>query len=97
MSYAISVPEATAQSGSGDFFFQMIGPISMSWVALGIGESMSGSSIFVMYADGAGNVTVSPRLGVGNVQPVSNPQAQVTLLDGSGIIDGNMVANVRCE
>lgn len=63
---------------------------------MGIGESMSGSSIFVMWADGSGNVTVSPRLGVGNVEPQPNPEAQIELLSGSGVVGDMMVANFKC-
>jgi hypothetical protein len=61
---------------------------------------MRGATIFVMYADGAGNVTISARLGGGgHVEPVQNAalQAGVTLLEGSGIVDGNMIANVKCK
>lgn len=61
---------------------------------------MRGAKIFVMYADGNGNVTISARLGnQGHVEPSQNAalQAGVTLLDGSGVVGGNMVANVKCE
>jgi hypothetical protein len=60
---------------------------------------MAGASIFVMYADGQGNVTISARDGdQGHVEPVqdSSLQSGVTLLAGSGIVDGNMIANVYC-
>lgn len=58
---------------------------------------MSGSNIFVMYADGNGNVTVSPRLGEGHVEPEHDTAANIAVLDGSGIVNGRMVANVRCD
>lgn len=65
---------------------------------MGMGSQvMMGASIFVMYADGAGNVTVSPRLGKGNFEPEVNPQAKVELLEGSGVVGNMMVANVRCK
>ena len=58
---------------------------------------MSGANIFVVYADSTGsNVTLSPRLGQGNRQPQADNSAQVSLLDGSGIANGKMTANVRC-
>ena len=58
---------------------------------------MSGANIFVVYADSTGsNVTLSPRLGKGHVQPSADNTAQVSLLDGSGIADGKMTANIRC-
>ncbi|KAI0969952.1 hypothetical protein F4678DRAFT_437091 [Xylaria arbuscula] len=57
---------------------------------------MSGSNIFVLYADGTGNVTVSARKGAGHKEPEHQTDTQLELLAGSGIVDGNMVANVRC-
>lgn len=60
---------------------------------------MQGATIFVMYTDGTGNVTISARDGnQGHVEPVpdSDLQSGVTLLVGSGVVDGNMVANVHC-
>lgn len=60
---------------------------------------MSGSTIFVMYADGTGNVTISARDGGGgHVEPTpdSTVQAGVTLLAGSGIVGSQMIANVKC-
>ncbi|KAF2101874.1 hypothetical protein NA57DRAFT_64539 [Rhizodiscina lignyota] len=51
-----------------------------------------------MYTDSTGkNVTVSPRLGKGEVQPLFNSAAKFSLLDGSGVSGGNMIANIRCE
>jgi hypothetical protein len=59
---------------------------------------MKGANIFMIYANAAGtNVTLSPRLGTGNQQPSADTTAEVTLLDGSGISAGMMVANVRCK
>ncbi|KAH7393602.1 hypothetical protein BKA64DRAFT_92005 [Cadophora sp. MPI-SDFR-AT-0126] len=97
--YAVNVPETTATSGSGDLFFQISGPSTMSWIGLGQGDSMSGSNIFMVYANAAGNnVTVSPRLGVGDREPTtSGSTSQITLLSGSGISNGQMVANIRCS
>lgn len=57
---------------------------------------MSGSNMFVVYTAGNGNVTLSPRLGQGHREPNLNSDAQVTLLEGSGVSDGKMIANVRC-
>jgi hypothetical protein len=61
---------------------------------------MAQATIFVMYADGNGNVTLSGRAGGGGhvmPEPDSALQAGITLLEGSGIVNGKMVANVRCE
>ena len=70
----------------------------MQWIGLGEGNQMAGANIFVIYAAADGkNVTLSPRSGQGHKQPEANQQAQVSLLDGSGISNGVMTANVRCK
>jgi len=58
---------------------------------------MAGANIFVMYADGTGNVTISARNGgAGHVEPQVDNTLDVVLLEGSGIVDGNIIANVKC-
>jgi Cytochrome domain of cellobiose dehydrogenase len=95
--FAVNVPAATAKSGSGDIYFQISGPSTMSWIGLGQGSQMKASNIFMIYANAAGtNVTLSPRLGTGNSQPSADTTAEVTLLSGSGISNNMMIANVRC-
>jgi len=94
--YQLNIPAETASSGSGDIFFQISGPTSYSWIGLGQGSQMAGSNIFVIYADGQGNVTLSPRHGVGHFEPEHDRSANVTLLEGSGVSNGRMVANVLC-
>ncbi|KAI8950991.1 iron reductase domain protein [Xylaria longipes] len=96
--YQVGVPEASASSGNGNIYFQLQAPTTYTWVALGTGQQMAGSNIFVMYADGAGNVTVSARKGVGYVEPEHQTDTQLQLLAGSGIVDNGktMMANVRC-
>lgn len=76
----------------------MIAPSGTQWLGLGQGESMSGSNMFVMYSSGNNNITLSPRLGTGQFQPGVNPEARITLLEGTGISsDGVMTANLRCD
>ncbi|KAI9755621.1 MAG: hypothetical protein M4579_004194 [Chaenotheca gracillima] len=96
--YQVNVPSNTSTSGKGDIFFQLSAPSSLQWVGFGEGQQMAGSNIFVMYASADGkNVTISPRSGVGEVMPKFNPSAEVTLLEGSGISNGMMTANVKCS
>ncbi|UKZ96621.1 uncharacterized protein TrAFT101_011399 [Trichoderma asperellum] len=90
------VPDASAKAGSGNVYFQLKAPTSEQWVGLGIGSSMPDSKMFIMYQDGKGNVTLSTRPGANHVMPIYKPRNDVTLLSGSGVVDGNMVANVRC-
>ncbi|QSZ37844.1 hypothetical protein DSL72_008944 [Monilinia vaccinii-corymbosi] len=91
-SYSVGI----ASSNPDDVYLQLTAPTSYQWAALGIGSRMSGSTIFVMYADGTGNVTLSPRQGTGEVEPKYDSSISVKLLSGSGIVGGNMVANVLC-
>ncbi|KAI9788264.1 MAG: hypothetical protein M1816_007030 [Peltula sp. TS41687] len=96
--YQVNIPARTANGGDGDIFFQISGPSSMQWVALGTGRRMIGANMFVLYTSANNdNVTLSPRLATAYAEPRFNQQAQVTLLDGSGISDGMMTANVRCS
>jgi hypothetical protein len=48
-----------------------------------------------MYADGKGNVTISPRAGRNHIEPLLDSSIKVELLAGSGISDGTMTANVK--
>ena len=95
--FGLNIPERTAASGEGDIFFQISAPSNYEWVGLGLGNRMAGSNIFVIYTSANGNnVTLSPRSAAGYSLPAYNSNADVALLEGSGVSDGKMVANVRC-
>ncbi|EEH44049.2 hypothetical protein PABG_11456 [Paracoccidioides brasiliensis Pb03] len=96
--YSLTIPPSTASRGEGLIFFTMEAPSDgIQWFALGQGRGMTGSNIFVAYASSPTNITVSPRLGVGHIEPEYNPSARISLLEGSGISNGKMIANVRCD
>ncbi|KAK6524662.1 hypothetical protein TWF281_011564 [Arthrobotrys megalospora] len=98
VSFSLSIPTSTSDSGSGAIFFQIRGPATgKTWIALGIGSGMTGSHIFVVYTDGSGNVTVSARAGQGHFEPQFSSDAEITVLEGSGIVSGSLIANVRCD
>jgi hypothetical protein len=98
ITYSVNIPQATASSGSGPIFFQLKSTSELQWFAWGQGSIMQGANIFVVYASSDGNnVTVSPRLGVEHVMPLHNPEAQLSVLNGSGISNGIMTANIRCD
>jgi len=97
VSFKVNVPSSTVSSGSGPIFFQLQGPTSLRYLALAQGSQMAGANMFIMYAASETNITLSPRLGFGHEPPFPNPKAQVSLLDGTGIKDGMMTANVRCD
>ncbi|KAL3963958.1 hypothetical protein ACCO45_000962 [Purpureocillium lilacinum] len=95
--FQFAVPEAAASSGSGNVYFQLKASSSVSWAGLGIGSQMSGATMFIMYANGKNNVTLSTRKGTGHVEPRYSRMTNVELLEGTGIINGSMIANVRCS
>ncbi|KAK2792878.1 hypothetical protein FQN52_002556 [Onygenales sp. PD_12] len=97
ITYRVNIPPPTAASKSGPIYFQMEAPSSLSWFALGQGTGMVGANMFVVYAASATNITVSARSGAGHVEPEHNPNARISLLEGSGIKDGKMIANVQCD
>ncbi|KAF2728635.1 CBD9-like protein [Polyplosphaeria fusca] len=98
ITFRINIPQDTASSGNGDIFFSLSAPTDYEWVALGQGSRMSGSNIFVVYTSSDGNnVTLSPRLASDYNQPSFSKAAQVTLLEGSGVSNGRMTANVKCS
>lgn len=94
--YSVNVPDATAAGSQTDIYIKIEGP-STGWIGLGQGGQMRNANIFIIYPDASGtNVTLSARLGVGQIEPKYNSNAQVTLLEGSGISNGKMTANFRC-
>ncbi|CAM1506972.1 Fc.00g066130.m01.CDS01 [Cosmosporella sp. VM-42] len=91
------VPESSASSNSGNIYFQITAKDTYQWAALGIGSGMSGSDIFMIYQDGSGNVTLSTREGKGHVMPQYSERSDIELLEGSGVINNQMVANIKCS
>ncbi|KAF2621252.1 iron reductase domain protein [Macroventuria anomochaeta] len=54
--------------------------------------------MFVVYTSADGNnVTLSPRSSSGYSMPTLNSNTQVELLEGSGVSNGIMTANVKCS
>ncbi|KAM0286945.1 hypothetical protein ACHAQH_000629 [Verticillium albo-atrum] len=95
--FQVAVPQSAATAGSGNLYFQISAPDSYAWVALGTGTRMADASMFLMYQDGNGNVTISPRQASGHVMPQATSNgAQLELLAGSGVSNGVMTANVLC-
>lgn len=96
--YAVTVPASTTSTNDSTIFFQITGPSTMSWMGFGQGTEMAGSNLFVIYANEEGtNVTLSPRLGTGEVMPMEDTTAQAELLEGSGVGNGMMTANIKCK
>ncbi|KAI8939681.1 hypothetical protein NX059_003439 [Plenodomus lindquistii] len=95
--YELNIPATTAQTGNGDIFLSITAPTTYSWVALGQGSNgMSNANVFIIYQDGTGNVTLSPRHSRGEMMPLYDSSIDAQLLAGSGVSNGVMKANVRC-
>ncbi|KAL1652504.1 hypothetical protein SLS61_004808 [Didymella pomorum] len=98
--YKLNIPQETAQNGGsgngGNVYLSLSAPTTYSWVGLGMGSSMTNSNMFIMYTDGNGNVTLSPRFSRGESMPQYTSNLDVELLSGSGIANGVMTANFRC-
>jgi hypothetical protein len=60
-------------------------------------NKMANSLIFMAYSDSTGkNITLSPRLVYGNVEPVYTSNLSVAVLPGSGIANDQMTVNAKC-
>ncbi|KAF5639531.1 uncharacterized protein FTJAE_4869 [Fusarium tjaetaba] len=94
--YTWAVPASAASSGSGNLFIRIQAPVDYQWVGLGTGDEMSGSTMFVIYQDGTGNVTLSTRMGHGHEMPEHSRMRSVRLIEGSGVVNKTMVANIHC-
>lgn len=57
---------------------------------------MTSADMLLVYANGKGNVTLSPRFSSGHEQPTYDANIDTELLEGSGIANGVMTANIRC-
>jgi hypothetical protein len=96
LTYTIRVPQGTANSSMGPIYFQMNSTRPVEWFALGQGAAMHGSNMFVVYTSDD-NVTLSPRGGTGHYEPLYDKHSQASLISGSGVHDGVITANVRCD
>lgn len=97
LTFSVHVPDTTAQANSGPIYIQLNSTKAhVEWFALGQGDQMAGANIIVVYRSGD-NVTVSPRTGVGHVQPLYNQGANISVMSGSGAPAGMITANIRCD
>lgn len=98
LTYSVNVPQDIASNASGPIYFQLRSTSPVQWFAWGQGTQMRGANIFVVYTSESGNnITVSPRLGEGHFEPLYNPNARISVLNDSGVSNGIITANVRCD
>jgi len=88
-------------SDTGDIYFHLSAPTASSWVAIGTGEGMGGSLMFIVYASSNGkNATLSPRLSTDEVEPSYSSSIQCSLVTSegytNGIINDTYVVNAHC-
>ncbi|KAK4130677.1 iron reductase domain protein [Trichocladium antarcticum] len=86
--------------GSDDINFYLSAPDLYQYVAIGFGSSMSNALMLVMYASAdRKGVTVSPRSSTGLVEPVWNPDINITLHPSSTLAPDSltMIANGTCH
>ncbi|KFZ13412.1 hypothetical protein V502_06623 [Pseudogymnoascus sp. VKM F-4520 (FW-2644)] len=97
ITYAVGIPATTRASSTqlGDIFISVSFPAKYQCVGIGIGTQMAGSTIFAVYTDGKGNVTVSPRDGTGQFEPLYSSSKTVTILGGSKADANTVVANFK--
>ncbi|KAJ4992850.1 integral membrane protein [Stagonosporopsis vannaccii] len=82
---------------SSDVYFFLSAP-AHAWVGFGFGRAMERSLMLLAYPDGSGgNVTVSPRMGRKEGEPVATQSVEVEILHGSGVENGVMSVNARCK
>lgn len=97
LTYSIHIPAGTVNSStSRSIYFQMNSTRRIEWFALGQGDHMAGANMFVVYTSGD-NVTVSPRSSAGHTQPLYNPEARITVMNGSGVHGSMITANIKCD
>jgi len=83
---------------SNDFYFHLSGPASNSWISIGTGTEMQGSQMFLVYTSTNGkNITFSPRLSSKHTEPSYSSDIKISLLEGSGLINGSYVVNAHCQ
>lgn len=69
-----------ADKYAGDLFFHLSAPSGNEWVAVGIGNQMAGSLMFIAYPDGNGDgITLSPRIADGHSEPTYSSNIQLEL------------------
>ncbi|KAF3940092.1 hypothetical protein ABW19_dt0203289 [Dactylella cylindrospora] len=95
---SVVMPLQTSHDDDGYMLIRVTGAAAKGWTAVGIGDRMAGSLMFIIHPGTASaNVTVSPRLSTGQVAPHYYPQTDVSILEGSGIVDGQITALFTCS
>lgn len=81
---------------SEKLFLRITAPASTGWAAVGTGSRMVGSTMFIIYRDGKGGLTVSPRSTDSYSVPQYDDDIVIKVLNGTGIVKGIWSANIEC-
>ncbi|KAK2612681.1 hypothetical protein QQS21_001298 [Conoideocrella luteorostrata] len=92
-----AITKSTSKPDLENLFLQIDAPDTYSWVAVGMGTAMKNAEIYMIYQNGQGNVTLSTRNGRDHIMPLYAERRNVNIVSGSGVIDGRMKANIRCD
>jgi uncharacterized membrane protein YqjE len=92
--FALNIPS----DSDDELFFSLSGPTGGSWMAVGMGSNtMDDSLMFLAYtSSNRKNVTLSPRLSYGHVEPSYTSNVTIEVLAGTGISNDTMTVNARC-
>ncbi|KAH6722261.1 hypothetical protein DL95DRAFT_352089 [Leptodontidium sp. 2 PMI_412] len=95
INFALNIPQG---DDNNDLYFTIVAPSVSTWIAIGMGsDKMDNSLIFMAYSDSSGkNITLSPRLSYGHVEPSYTNNITVEVLPGTQISDGNYTVNAMC-
>ncbi|CZT44142.1 uncharacterized protein RSE6_04272 [Rhynchosporium secalis] len=96
INFALNIPQG---DDNNDLYFTIVAPSVSTWIAVGMGsDKMEDSLIFMAYSDSSGkNVTLSPRLSSGNIEPSYTKDITVEVLPGTRISEGNYTVNAMCK
>ena len=63
---------------NGDIYFHMSGPVTHSWLGMGIGSEMANSFMIIAYPSANGlNTTISTRIATGHNEPTYTPDFEI--------------------
>ncbi|PVH84511.1 iron reductase domain protein [Cadophora sp. DSE1049] len=96
INFALNIPQG---DDNNDLYFTIQAPSVSTWIAIGLGsDKMEDSLMFMAYSDSTGkNVTLSPRLSYGHVEPSYTKNVTVEVLPGTKIENGNYTVNALCR
>ncbi|KAJ3054258.1 hypothetical protein HK097_002243 [Rhizophlyctis rosea] len=94
ITFGVALP---ATSNPTELVVQMRAPASVGWVGGSLGGSMKYSLLLVAWLNAQNQIVVSPRYATDYVMPTPLSGPVITVLKDSGIVNGELKVNVRCQ